>query len=198
MDVTDHRDGAGALTVDDLARTPDDGRRYELVDGGLDVSPLQEAGHTIVRSRLTYLLGRSVPDTYDVLAGTGIILSPTAFRIPDVAVFDQGLPDEGYFTTPPLLAVEILSPESALRDGHTKRAEYAAFGIPAYWVINPHPGSTGIAEMRLVDGQYHDVTQIHGEGVFETEVPFPVRLVPQWLVASGPWRDHIGGPAGAD
>ena len=44
------------LTVDDLARIPDDGRRYELVDGRLDVSPAPSPIHSTVDTRLTYLL----------------------------------------------------------------------------------------------------------------------------------------------
>ena len=44
------------LTVDDLARIPDDGRRYELVDGRRDVSPAPSLIHSTVDTRLTYLL----------------------------------------------------------------------------------------------------------------------------------------------
>ncbi|WP_116245639.1 Uma2 family endonuclease [Nocardiopsis sp. FIRDI 009] len=185
------------LTVDDLEHTPDDGRRYELVDGRLDVSPAPKPIHMRVAYRLGSHLGVACDDAFEIGEAPGINLNAdgTHHRIPDLAVFDCELPDEGYFQVPPLLAVEIVSPESVFRDNHTKRREYAAFGVPSYWIINPLADKVGIVEFRLEDGQYQEVTQTYGEEVFETELPFPVRFVPHWLVANGPWRKNIGGPA---
>ncbi|QUX28693.1 Uma2 family endonuclease [Nocardiopsis akebiae] len=183
------------LTVDDLEKTPDDGRRYELVDGRLDVSPAPKPLHSVVDSRLTMHLALKAPDEFLVLTGPGIDLDGdrTHHRIPDLAVFDCELPPQGYFDVPPALAVETVSPESVLRDNHTKRQEYAAFGIPSYWIINPLADKVGLIELRLEDGCYQEVVQVHGEDVFETDLPFPVKLVPHWLVASGPWKRRIGG-----
>jgi Uma2 family endonuclease len=181
--------------VDELEHTPDDGQRYELVDGRLDVSPAPKPIHTCVDSRLTIHLGNNAPDDFDILTGPGINLNAdrTHHRIPDLAVFDAARPEQGYYSVPPVLAVEIVSPESVFRDNHTKRREYAAFGIPSYWLINPLPEKVGLIELRLDDGEYKEVTQIYGEDVFETDLPFPVKLVPHWLVASGPWRKYLGG-----
>lgn len=94
--------------------------------------------------------------------------------------------------------MEVVSPESVLRDHHNKRREYAEFGIGSYWIIQPQPDKLGLMELRLVDGHYQEAAQVHGEELFRTEAPFPVRLVPQWLVADGPWRKHIGGTAQED
>ena len=185
------------LTVADLERTPDDGRRYELADGRLDVSPVPMPVHTYVDSRLTWHLINSAPDEFDVLTGPGVNLNAarTRHRIPDVAVFDAEPPAEGYYSVPPVLAVEIVSPESVFRDNHTKRREYAAFGIPCYWIINPLPEKVGLIELRLDGGEYREVTQVYGEDVFATDLPFPVRIVPHWLVAQGPWKKRLGGGA---
>lgn len=185
------------LTVDDLAHTPDDGRRYELVDGRLDVSPAPMPLHTDVDTRLTWHLVNNAPDEFNVLTGPGINLNTelTRHRIPDLAVFDAERPAQGYYAVPPVLAVEIVSPESVFRDNHTKRREYAAFGVPSYWIINPLPEKTGLIELRLEDGEYQEVTQVYGEDTFETDLPFPVKLVPHWLVAKGPWKRYLGGAA---
>jgi Uma2 family endonuclease len=185
------------LTVDDLAHTPDDGRRYELVDGRLDVSPAPKPLHSVVDSRLTIHLGNTAPDEFVVLSGPGVNLNGdrTLHRIPDLAVFDHEPPEEGYFDIPPVLAVETVSPESVLRDNHTKRHEYAAFGIRSYWIVNALADKVGLVELRLEDGVYQEAAQVHGEDVFETDLPFPVRLVPHWLTAGGPWRGRIGGEA---
>ncbi|RNL82042.1 Uma2 family endonuclease [Halostreptopolyspora alba] len=183
------------LTVDDLAGTPDDGRRYELVDGRLDVSPAPVSIHTLIDSRLTWHLTNVAPDGYTVLSGPGINLNAerTHHRVPDLAVVPDEDFESPYLTRPPLLAVEIVSPESVLRDNHTKRREYADFGVESYWIVSPSPDKTGLVELRLENGGYVEVTQAFGETVFATEYPFPVRLVPHWLTADGPWRAHIAG-----
>src|SRR5690606_4602971 len=183
------------LTVDDLARTPDDGRRYELVDGRLDVSPTPVFLHTRVEARLGFFLELAVQEEHELLPGPGINFNAdrTHHRIPDLAVIRAEDAESPYLTRPPLLAVEIVSPESVIRDNHTKRREYAEFGIASYWIVNPAPGETGLVELRLDGSGYREVTQAYGEEVFETDLPFPLRLVPHWLTADGPWKKHIGG-----
>ncbi|CAM00785.1 putative restriction endonuclease [Saccharopolyspora erythraea NRRL 2338] len=184
-----------ALTVEDLERLPDDGRRYELVDGELDVSPAPVRVHTRIETRLSTHLSNVAPDGYEVLQGPGVNFNAerTHHRIPDLAVVLEDDDDHPYLTKPPLLAVEVVSPESVFRDHHTKRREYAAFGIEAYWIISPAADKPGIAELRLDGGEYREGRQAFGEDVFETDFPFPVKLVPHWLLAAGPWRAHIGG-----
>ncbi len=183
------------LTVDDLANTPDDGRRYELVDGRLDVSPAPVSLHTLIETRLTIHLGNAAPDELMVLTGPGINFNAerTHHRIPDLAVIRTTDAESPYLTRPPLLAIEIVSPESVIRDNHTKRHEYAEFGIMSYWIISPAPDKPGLIELHLENGDYREVTQVFGEEVFETDLPFPIKLVPHWLTADGPWKKHIGG-----
>lgn len=185
----------GPLAVEDLARMPDDGNRYELVDGQLDVSPAPVYLHTLIESRLTFHLTNVAPEEFTVLSGPGVNFNAdrTHHRIPDLAVIRADAGEQPYLTHPPLLAVEVVSPESVFRDHHTKRIEYAAFGIESYWIINPSLDKPGIVELRLTDGEYREVAQVFGEDVFETELPFAVRVVPQWLITSGPWKTRIGG-----
>ncbi|WP_017586657.1 Uma2 family endonuclease [Nocardiopsis ganjiahuensis] len=193
--------GPAPLTVDDLRRTPDDGRRYELVDGRLDVSPAPVFLHSRVETRLSIHLGNLAPVECEIITGPGININAdrTHHRIPDLVVISTEDAESPYLTKPPLLAVEVVSPESVLRDHHTKKHEYAAFGIPSYWVITPDPDEPSIIEMRLKDGEYTEVAAAFGEDVLDTELPFPMRVVPQWLLRSGgDWRRHIGGPEEAD
>ncbi|GAB3498022.1 Uma2 family endonuclease [Nocardiopsis coralliicola] len=187
------------LTVDDLEDTPDDGRRYELADGRLDVSPAPVFLHTLIDSRLTAYLAlaasSAAPGEYTVLSGPGVSLNAerTRHRIPDLAVIRQKDSESPYLTRPPLLAVEIVSPESVFRDNHTKFREYAEFGIESYWIVNPSAEKTGIIEFRLDDGTYTEVTRVHGQETFVTEFPFPVQIVPHWLTADGDWLNEISG-----
>lgn len=182
------------MTVDDLKRLPDDGRRYELVDGRLDVSPSATRKHGRVENRLAFVLTGSAPDEYEVLSDIGINLNAarTHHRIPDVMV-RLDVEDEDYPIKPPVLAVEVVSTESVLRDHHIKRREYAGFGIEAYWIITPSAENPSILEFCLENGEYQAVQEVLGEDTFATDFPFPVKFVPHWLVASGSWRDRIGG-----
>lgn len=63
--------------------------------------------------------------------------APTHFRIPDVMAIDRNAPDEQIITHPPLLCVEILSPEDRLSNLEDKIAEYFRVGVRAVWVIDP-------------------------------------------------------------
>jgi Uma2 family endonuclease len=63
----------------------------------------------------------------------------TRFRVPDVLVVRKSDRFERYVTPPPLIAIEILSPENTLRAMQEKAAEYRQFGIEYVWIIDPDP-----------------------------------------------------------
>jgi Uma2 family endonuclease len=63
----------------------------------------------------------------------------TRFRVPHVLVVRKSGRFERYVTTPPLIAIEILSPEDTLRAMQAKAAEYRSFGIQHIWIIDPEP-----------------------------------------------------------
>jgi Uma2 family endonuclease len=121
------------FTVADLETMPDDGRRYELIDGELLVSPApgwshQEAAHTL------YLTLRAAcPRDLRVLT------APFAVQIdnfnelqPDVLVASFTDLTEVNLPRPPLLAVEIISPSSGLRDRSLKKAVYERMAVPSF------------------------------------------------------------------
>jgi Uma2 family endonuclease len=60
------------------------------------------------------------------------------FRVPDLAILRSGTPRERILTQPPLLVIEIQSPEDTLRRTAAKAAEYLSFGIEHVWVIDPY------------------------------------------------------------
>jgi Uma2 family endonuclease len=61
------------------------------------------------------------------------------FRVPDVLVVRKGESFERYVTRPPLIAIEILSPEDRLSAFQEKSSQYSRFGIENIWVIDPEP-----------------------------------------------------------
>jgi Uma2 family endonuclease len=66
-----------------------------------------------------------------------IRIAPRKYRIPDVSVLRVGSPREKILTHPPLIAIEIMSPEDSIRRVTAKAAEYLEFGIEHVWVIDP-------------------------------------------------------------
>ncbi|MDR3752832.1 MAG: Uma2 family endonuclease [Terracidiphilus sp.] len=64
-------------------------------------------------------------------------IKPRRFLVPDVCVLRLGLPREKILTRPPLIAIEIMSPEDTIRRVSAKAIEYLDFGVEYVWVIDP-------------------------------------------------------------
>ena len=64
-------------------------------------------------------------------------LEPRVFRIPDISVFDGQPPQEDVPSTPPLIAIEILSKDERHPNLMQKLEEYRVFGVPNIWVVDP-------------------------------------------------------------
>jgi Uma2 family endonuclease len=131
-------------TDNELLRLPDDGRKHELVDGALVVSP---AGgrHGRVIVRLTVRLGgfvmeRRLGEVFD--SSTGYRLPGGNLRSPDVSFVsadrlrEGGVP-QGFLYVAPDLAVEVLSPDDRPGPMIDKVGEYLAAGVRLVWVIDP-------------------------------------------------------------
>jgi Uma2 family endonuclease len=68
---------------------------------------------------------------------TRVQVAATRFRIPDVCVYADGEPEEEVFTRPPLLCIEILSPEDRVHRMQERIDDYLRFGVAQVWVIDP-------------------------------------------------------------
>jgi Uma2 family endonuclease len=175
---------AGQLfTVDDLDRMPDDGRRYELVDGVLIVSPAPQLPHQFVLTELIVCLHGACPPGLFVVPGPGVRMSVDTELIPDLVVIRQDQLAERWVTRPPLLAVEIQSPSTALFDLNTKKAVCERFSIESYWVVVPDVDWPELIAFELCDGRYQQVARVTGAKPFRAERPFPVEVVPARLVS---------------
>jgi Uma2 family endonuclease len=175
---------AGQLfTVDDLERMPDDGRRYELVDGVLVVSPAPRIPHQEVLGELVVQLRRACPRGLSAVPGPGVRMSDDTELIPDLVVIRRDQLAERRVTRPPLLVIEIQSPSTALFDLNTKKAVYERFSIESYWVVIPDVDQPELIAFELRDGRYEQVAHVTSGKPFRTERPFPVEIVPARLVA---------------
>jgi Uma2 family endonuclease len=149
-------------TEDDLWNAPEDGRKYELVDGDLVMSP---AGlrHGRICARLLRVLGNFVHDggLGDVFdSSTGFRLPGGNVRIPDVSFVSAArrvdpVPHD-FGDLPPDLAVEVLSPPDRPRFVLDKVGEYLQAGVPLVWVIDPEAGRAAV-HRSLTDVSHMDV-----------------------------------------
>ena len=75
-----------------------------------------------------------------------------------------------------ILAVEIISPDSHIRDNYTKRKIYAAAGVGSYWVIDPSfDEGVVLTEYVLSDGPVYEMINTTDK-VFTTQVPYSVTI----------------------
>lgn len=131
------------LTYDDYARLPDDGLRYELVDGKLELmSPSPARTHQIISGHLLHLLSLDCQSEYEIIAApVDLLISATEVRQPDLVMIHLSrmaiYKERGSIEEPPDLVVEILSPSSVSRDKIAKSRSYAQFGVPEYWILDP-------------------------------------------------------------
>lgn len=171
------------FTVHDLEGMPDDGRRYELIDGELLVSPAPGRAHQRVAFRLARALDDACP--YDL----EVIMAPFAVRPddgtelqPDVLVARRDDLTERNLPKPPVLVVEVFSPSSRLVDANLKRAAYARLGVPDYWLVDPAGPSLTALELAD-DGEYRQLAHVAGAQVLDVARPFAVRISPAELAA---------------
>ncbi len=172
---------SGDWTVDDLDRLPDDGLRYELVDGVLLVSPAPLAPHQVAQSALLVQLANAAPAHLRVLAAPlDIIFSRTRLLQPDLMVLHEdqlrGRKVEGI----PLLAVEVLSASTRATDRTLKRHVFEQARVASYWLLDTDVPALTVLE--LVDGTYRDIAHVQGREAYEASLPFPVRVVPADLL----------------
>ena len=134
----------GPATLQDLLNTPRDGRKYELVDGEILVSPAgmrhSEVGGNIACLIWEFLQRNPIGKVYS--SDVGIAFPNGNVRSPDVTYVSLGkLPGgvspETFGEVIPDLAVEVLSPSDSLRELGRKIGEFLDNGVPLVWLVDP-------------------------------------------------------------
>src|SRR6476619_7838667 len=109
----------------------------DYVDGVVEERNLGERDHSWIQGKLVaFFLARFKEPGIAALPEWRFQTKPTRFRIPDVVV-TRGKPDEQILTKPPLLCIEILSPEDRVSRTNARIKEYLDFGVPAVWLVDP-------------------------------------------------------------
>ena len=166
----------GEWTYQSYARIPDDGKRYEIVNGVLYMSPSPNVPHQRIAIRFVRFLATFIED-----AGLGIVLAaPSDVELssknvvqPDVfVVLNDGLRKVKFSHTigAPDLVIEISSPSTAIHDRNRKNHAYAQAGVTEYWIVEPTAKTVEV--LVLESGEYHSL------GVFRGKATLPSRVVP--------------------
>jgi Uma2 family endonuclease len=125
-----------------LADLPDDGNRYEVVDGELLVTPAPALRHQAMVGALhrrianwleAHRVGLVLTSPADILLDPRTLVQPDLFVVP---LIDGRRPRSWAEAGPLLLAAEVVSPSSARADRHLKRLHYQRAGTAEYWVVD--------------------------------------------------------------
>jgi Uma2 family endonuclease len=150
----------------DLERMPEDGRRFEIIDGELiDVSASPSPLHQRVAKRLQRQL-----EAYFEAGGRGevfnapldVILTVHDVFEPDIIVVtDAGQVSRRAIEGTPALVVEVLSPSTEKYDRLKKGNRYAALGLPHFWILDP--SARRLECFRLEAGSYRLAASAEGD-----------------------------------
>jgi len=110
----------------------------EYDDGVVVERNLGEFEHSFLQANLGTIFTNNM-EAWGVFGLTEqrVQINPRAFLVPDVCVLRVGTPREKILTHPPLIAIEILSPEDTIRRASAKAMLYLEFGVEHVWVIDP-------------------------------------------------------------
>ncbi|MDJ0662077.1 MAG: Uma2 family endonuclease [Crocosphaera sp.] len=150
-------------SFEDYCHYQDDSEnRYELVDGQLLLMNPPTVRH--------FLLAKFLEKNFDqfieknalpllCFREAGVRTGWRKSRLPDIFITSQEaalelLDKSAIFQIPPILIVEIVSPESVTRDYRYKRSEYAALGVSEYWIVDPNDEKISI--LLLEEGLYEE------------------------------------------
>lgn len=164
----DSRPISRKLTYEDYVGLPDDGLRYELLDGELAVTPSPRTRHQHVSRELlvaiaTWIKARELGAVFG--APCDVILDEFTVVVPDIVYVSQSrsaLITERAVEGPPDLVIEILSPGTEHRDRDAKMKLYARCGVSWYWIVDPEQRTVEVYE-RL--GSRYAEPEIHVGGV---------------------------------
>lgn len=144
---------APELSLDEWFALPED-EPGELVDGHLEEEEVPDYLHELLVVLLGRLLGNWIFPLGGLVAGSDakFAVGSGRGRKPDLTVYLPGSrrpPARGLIRVPPDIAIEIVSPtpRDGRRDRAEKMADYAAFGVTWYWLLDPHLRSLEVLEL---------------------------------------------------
>lgn len=164
------------LTYEDYAALPDDGKRYEILDGVLYVSPSPRRKHQELAGDLfielsSWVKRHNLGKVY--IAPFDVLLSEHDIVVPDILFIHRdrrSIVDDANVKGAPDLVIEVLSPSNRRVDRVLKLQRYALFDVGYYWMLDPEAQT--LEEYAREGEAYVRRTQIDGGGLFRPAI-FP-------------------------
>ncbi|MBZ5513410.1 MAG: Uma2 family endonuclease [Acidobacteriia bacterium] len=176
MKAVQHR-----LTYSEFRLLPEDGKRYELINGEVIVTPAPSEKHQRVSMRLAshlfafaeqHKLGSVYAAPFEVVLNDRLAFQPD---IVFVSAARRHIIGPEYILGVPDLVVEILSPHRPALDRVTKFEQYAQHGVPEYWIVDPV--GERVEVFRLSGSDYELRARLSGEQNLESP------LFPGWCLS---------------
>lgn len=172
--------------------TYDDGTgfHYELVDGRLELMNPPTIQHFLIAKLLEQILDAEIKRLgvpWLCFRETGVRTGRNKSRLTDLCVVKTEQARElmnlsAVFQSPPLLIVEVVSPESIKRDYRYKRSEYAALEVPEYWILDPLEAKISI--LLLEEGLYEQTVLSGNQQIVSRTFP-ELALAPEQVFSAG-------------
>lgn len=128
----------------------------DYVDGVLEERNVGEKDHSKLQGQILFLL-QSLGKQFGIYPELRIQVAPTRFRIPDVCVYAEE-PAEQVPTVPPLLAIEVLSPEDRMSRVYARMDDFIAMGCPCVWLLDPQRKLAYVYDGKAVAGAKAELT----------------------------------------
>ncbi|WP_085523174.1 Uma2 family endonuclease [Tuberibacillus sp. Marseille-P3662] len=157
------------MTYDDYVNMPDDGYRYELDDGMLQLmSPSPSSYHQLISFEIQKRFIQSCEKDYVIFnAPIDVVLAEKEVKQPDLVLVHRDrlhiITKHGGIEGIPDLVVEILSPSSAKRDKKIKLDTYARYEVPEYWIVDPE---NQVLEQYVLDVEQYALPEVYGGSDF--------------------------------
>ena len=172
----------GVWTEPDLHLFPQDGHRYEIVDGCLHVTPPPPESHDALVRAVVTTLRAAAPPGWWVCDRLGIEIGESNL-VPDVTVLRPR--SSGAIWSDPAdvaLVVEVETAATRRYDRILKPSLYAEAGIHAYWRIEPGAGAPLLRAYTLGGARYRATHSVEGAEPVKLDAPYPVRIAPAaWI-----------------
>jgi len=168
------------LTDDDYRLFPEAGPRFQLIEGGLYMSPSPSRYHQAIARNITYLLmkhlernpiGEVFQAPLDVYLGRHDVFQPDILF---VSCGRKGILAEDGVHGAPDAVVEILSPATARLDRESKLKVYARSGVREMWIVDPNSKTISVFEF---DRDVANPIAVHGATSSFASISFPGLMI---------------------
>lgn len=165
-------------------------RHYELVDGELTLMNPPTIEHFLITKALEQWLDAAIARSqlpWMTFRESGVRTGFNKSRLTDVCVVTTGQAQEllgqsAVFQTPPVLIIEVVSPDSIKRDYRYKRSEYAAIAVPEYWIVDPLERQVSV--LTWEEGFYEAIVLTDRESLRSPTFP-DLELTVEQILAAG-------------